>query len=234
MRELLFLGLRRDSVSASARSSSAAGHLWGRFAIVHLALAALAFVCLRQAPAAKGCRLTRRCVNDGNSRPSLASGASDAVLGVVATAGFAWRSPWARPILVQGLLVSADLTLRAGRYELADTPPWPQRTAKPTRPSPRLRASPSTTTRGIRASRRSRLLLNRHCPLEVSGSQRVDQPRARPTTSEETSIASVLASSNTVVLVRTDAPPTQRYNWETRRSYPSEGTVFEALARLAE
>jgi len=41
-----------------------------------------------------------------------------------------------------------------------------------------------------------------------------------------------VGSSNSVVLVRRDAPPTQRYDWELVER-PSEGALFEALSRLA-
>lgn len=42
-----------------------------------------------------------------------------------------------------------------------------------------------------------------------------------------------IGSSNSVVLVRTDAPDTQRYDWELVER-PSEGSLFEALSRIAD
>ena len=42
-----------------------------------------------------------------------------------------------------------------------------------------------------------------------------------------------VGSSNSVVLVRTDAPDTQRYDWELVER-PSEGSLFEALSRIAD
>ena len=42
-----------------------------------------------------------------------------------------------------------------------------------------------------------------------------------------------VGSSNSVVLVRRDAPATQRYDWELIER-PTEGALFEALSRLAD
>ena len=212
MRELLFLAFVATGFGLGAQQLQ---QDLSAFAIVHLALAALAFV----AATALGLRKAAAdapSVSDGEAT-SLANGASDAVLGVVATAGFAWLAMGAADL--SGL--RADLTFER-RYELADAT-----VAELERLGPGLRLTLYYDP-GDPRIRRSRLLLDHMA--EVSGAT-VDQ---RELTDDLEDIDRFgVGSSNTVVLVRTDAPPTQRYNWELV-DRPSEGTLFEALARLAD
>ena len=210
MRELLFLGFVALGFGLGAQQLQQDLSV---FAIVHLVIALLAFV-------AAGVLGLRRVGSDtqatgAGETSGLATGASDAALGVLATAGFAWLAMGAAEL--SG--IRFDLTFER-RYELAEAT-----VGELERLGPGLRLTLYYDP-GDPRIRRSRLLLDQLAA--VSGAS-VDQ---RELTDDLEDIDRFgVGSSNTVVLVRTDAPPTQRYNWELV-DRPSEGTLYEALARL--
>lgn len=149
-------------------------------------------------------------------------------------------TPAGRTLLVRGTLIVALTAAAAGtatvaterarlrldltferRYELAEAT-----TRALERLGPGLRIALYADT-GDPRIRRTRLLLDRLA--EVAGAEVVT--RELHDDLEDIDLYGV-GSSNSVVLVRRDAPATQRYDWELV-DRPTEGALFEALSRLA-
>ena len=207
MRECLLLGFVALAFGLGARQLQSEATA---FATVHLGVAAVALV---TAAVLASLRIRR-------ARPGRAVGGGTVargVFGVLATAVVASAATLAS----ERAGLRLDLTFER-RYELADATRAALRFLGPGLQLT-LYADP-----GDPRIRRTRLLLDQMA--SVAGAKVAT--RELHDDLEDVDRYGV-GSSNSVVLVRTDAPATQRYDWEIVER-PSEGSLYEALARLAD
>jgi hypothetical protein len=180
------------------------------FAAVHLAVAAAA---LSTAAVLALLRARRAKTSNAAARAVIARGLATILATTLAATG--------ATLLAQRAGLSTDLTFER-RYELADATlgaltflgPGLQITLYADPGDPRIR--------------RTRLLLDQ---LGAVSGATVETRELHDDLADVDRYG--VGASNSVVLVRTDAPASQRYDWELVER-PSEGSLFEALSRLAD